>query len=45
MLKAQLKPALESDGLGGEIGSAVPVVGEAAGAGATAASGDSSEDL
>ena len=30
MLKAQLKAAAESDGLGGEIGSTVPVVGEAA---------------
>jgi hypothetical protein len=31
MLKAQLKPAPESDGLGGEIGSAVPAVEEVAG--------------
>jgi hypothetical protein len=31
MLKAQLKPAPENDGLGGEIGSAVPAVEEVAG--------------
>ena len=45
MLKAQLKPALETDGLGGEIGSTVPVADEAAGAGAASPSGESAEDL
>jgi hypothetical protein len=45
MLKAQLRPALEADGLGGEIGSTVPVVDEAAGARAAAPSGEPSEDL
>jgi hypothetical protein len=43
MLKAQLKPALETDGLGGEIGSTVPVV-EAV-AGATSETSESPGDL
>jgi len=45
MLKAQLKPALETDGLGGEIGSTVPVAGEVDDAGAAAASAESRDDL
>jgi hypothetical protein len=45
MLKAQLKPALETDGLGGEIGSTVPVAEQAPGTGAAAPSGESADDL
>ncbi len=45
MLKAQLKPALETDGLGGEIGSTVPVAGEVADADAAPASAESRDDL
>ena len=45
MLKAQLKPAPETDGLGGEIGSTVPVADEVEGADAAQPSGDSPDDL
>jgi hypothetical protein len=45
MLKAQLKPALETDGLGGEIGSTVPVAEQAPGSGVAAPSGESADDL
>src|SRR6266550_2783717 len=41
MLKAQLRPAHEADGLGGEIGSTVPVADEVAGAALASPPGDS----